>query len=164
LPPGVITGYAIQTRHIVPILKSLGHEIIVSAFAGLFGSRLDYEGIDVFPSDNWGATQSPIYYKEFEADILISHQDLWTLPETYGLQTNWYPWYPIDSEPPPPKVLARAKYAKKSMVQAKFAQRELKKLDIDSYYVPAGVDTKIFKPGPKLDNFGDRFSRSSSSK
>lgn len=151
------TGYGTQTKHVTQILKQLGHHVIISCFCGLSGSPITCDGIKIFPSDNWGANQTPYYYKEFNADILISLQDLWPLPGDYGTHFNWYPWTPIDHEPPPPQVLDRLKHVKKPIALSLNGQKQLKELGIDSYYIPHGVDTKVFKPGPKLDNFGDNF-------
>ena len=157
MPPGQPSGYGVQTKHITKILKQLGHQVAISAYYGLKSAPIKYDGIWVYPSDNWGAYPTPYYYKEYKADILISLQDLWVLPKDYGLFSNWYPYFPIDHEPVPPEVLVRLKYTRKPIAMSLFGQRELKRLGIDCYYVPHGVDTKIFKPGHGLDNFGDNF-------
>lgn len=156
--PWVKSGYGVQTYYVTQILKRLGHKVIISAYYGFKGSPIVYKGIKVFSSSNWGAGLTPYYYQKFGTELLISHQDLWPLPEDYGLViNNWHPYLPIDSEPPALGDLSRLKYAKKPIVQSLFALKQLRKLNIDAYYVPAGVDTKIFKPGPKLKDFGDNF-------
>jgi glycosyltransferase involved in cell wall biosynthesis len=126
----------------------LGHEVIISGYYGLMeGGHLRWRGIPVWPADkDYGIRKTKEYYNRFKCDAVISLQDIWTFPSGYGSDFAWYPYFPIDHDPIPPVVLERLQFARKPIVYSKFALEQLKKLGIDYFYVPHGVDTKVFKP------------------
>lgn len=146
------TGYGIQTATCVPRLKKLGHEMAIYAFYGFQGQKINWEGIPLYPNDSrdWGVRHADIFYEDFKADILITLQDVWVLA---GLsrEVNWVPWVPVDHKPVPPAVLTllqRHQGLIKPIAMSKFGQAELKKWDVDSYYIPHGINTQLFRPNP----------------
>ena len=63
-----------------------------------------------------------------------------------GILVHNCPWFPVDSEPLPIAVGESIANAHKRIVFTRFAERMVNERGMDCYYVPHGVDTKIFKP------------------
>jgi glycosyltransferase involved in cell wall biosynthesis len=157
--PWCPTGYGVQTANIAPILKDLGHEVFIAAYYGLqHGGFIRWRGIPLYPASagkSWGAEYTKYYYDKFQCDACISLQDVWTLPNKYGFDFNWYPYMPIDHEPIPPFVQDRLPFAAKPIAMSQFGAAQLKSKGIDCYYAPHGVDIKVFKPTNDRLEFGD---------
>lgn len=86
--------------------------------------------------------------KNFRADILISLMDAWVI-QTALLQSykdSWYPWFPIDHEPLPKPIENAVRHSPKPITMSKFGLRLMQDVGVDSYYVPHGIETDVFKP------------------
>lgn len=79
-----------------------------------------------------------------KSDIVISLLDAWVFDMNVIRQIRWVPWFPVDSDPIPPEVLERVRYAFSRLVYSKFAKQQLETFDVDCHYVPHGTDTKVF--------------------
>jgi glycosyltransferase involved in cell wall biosynthesis len=151
--PWASTGYGNQTRVFVPRLKQAGHDVAITAFYGLDGGVLNWNGIPVYPKGyhNFGNDIAAANAKHFGADIMISLVDVWPMDakmaQLHGVK--WVPWYPVDSEPLPPPVMRSAAAAFDRIVFSKFGQRMTNQAGLTCHYVPHGVDTSIFKPSDK---------------
>lgn len=145
------TGYGVQTRLFVPRLKALGHDMTISAFYGLQGSPMVIEGIHVYPTIKhpYGQDVMQAHATHAGADAIISLMDIWVV--TDQLTTPWFPWFPIDCEPIPANVLRSALRATKPITMSKFGHRMATNAGLDAFYVPHGVDTKVFKPGNRIE-------------
>lgn len=152
------TGYGSETATICKILQELGHEVIISAYYGLMdGGFVKWRGIPVHPADkNWGWNNTEHYYKKFKCDIVITFQDIWTAPPSFGAAFPWYPYFPIDHKPVPPLVKELLAFARKPICYSKSAVHEMWDNSIDCYYVPHCFDLEVFKPDKtKLLHFDD---------
>lgn len=147
--PWASTGYGNQTRLFVPRLRDMGHEMSITAFYGLQGGTLNVDGIPIFPNGKHPYGQDIIgsHAQNLRADIIISLFDVWAIVDNNipkGL--GWYPWFPVDHEPIPPAVSAKVRRSDKGITMSRFGLRMAQQVGLDTYYVPHGVDTKIFKP------------------
>ena len=151
--PLTATGYGNQTRLFTPRIKSLGYEMEIFAFYGaeMFTAPWQWNGITVTGRGfhPYGMDVLPAKAKTFNADIVISLFDAWVFDLQQVNQIRWCPWFPIDSDPIPPDVLEKVRYAFARLVYSKFAQEQMENHDLDCHYIPHGVDTKVFMP---LDN------------
>jgi len=148
--PWTSVGYGNQTRVFVPRLREMGHEMTITAFFGLQGARLNWQGIPVFPLVRHPYGQDVITdHAVFAgADAIITLLDVWVCqPENIHLP--WFPWFPIDHEPIPNKVLEKARHATKGITMSKFGQRMAEQAGLDTYYVPHGVETGVFRPAER---------------
>lgn len=84
--------------------------------------------------------------QNFNADIMISLMDAWVVQTEHLQNINWVPWFPIDHEPLPQRIAEPVGKAYKRIVFSHFGERMMDKAGLDYYYVPHGVDTKVFKP------------------
>jgi glycosyltransferase involved in cell wall biosynthesis len=145
--PWAPTGYGNQTRVFVPRLRALGHEMSITAFYGLQGAPLGWEGIPVYPvaKHPYGQDIMNAHAVNSRAELIISLLDIWVCqPE--NLTLPWFPWFPIDHEPIPDKVLEKARQATKGITMSKFGRRMAENAGLDTFYIPHGVDTRVFQP------------------
>ena len=144
------TGYGTLTRLFAPRWQQLGHTVDISAFYGLQGAPLAIDGMRVLPAgiDPYGNDTLAADAAYVGADIVISNMDVWVLSPEMTSQFVWVPWFPVDHDPTPPRVLEFLKPAHTRLVYSKFGQATLKADGVDSVYMPCGVDTDIYKPLP----------------
>lgn len=151
--PWTTSGYGQQTALFAPRIKALGHEIALIATYGLEGSILNWRGIPVYPrgQNRHGMDVMAAHAEHFQADILITLFDAWTIEPFLLRDTRWVPWFPVDREPIPPAVTDKVKHAWRSIVYSKFGEREARAAGLTPSYVPHGVDTAAYSPGSKAD-------------
>ena len=152
--PWARTGYGNQTLLFAPRLQKLGHEVAVTAFYGLEGGVLNWNGIKVYPRgyDGFGLDVMSAHAAHFHADILITLMDAWVVnPALIMAGTRWVPWFPVDHDPLPPPVKNAVTAAYARIVYSRHAEERVKKAGLDCYYVPHGVDTKAFAPVERLE-------------
>lgn len=151
--PWVGTGYGAQTRLFLPRLRDrLGHAVSCTAFYGLAGSVLGYDGYPVYPRafDAYGQDVCRAHAEHFGADLLVTLMDAFVQrPDLYGA-LPWAPWFPIDQEPLPKRVRDVVAKSTQPVVMAKYGQRVAEEAGLDVRYVPHGVDTDVFSPGEKF--------------
>ncbi len=147
------TGYGVQAHHLLPRLQALGHEVAQFAWYGLHAGMMKVGDIPIYPAVHapFGTDIVGAHVKHFRADLMISLQDIWPLPEDYRERFDcaWAPWFPIDHEPVPPQVLERALTAEYPIVYSLFGAAEMKEAGHPCWYIPHGVDTETFCSGDK---------------
>lgn len=147
--PWLRSGYGNQTALFTPRLQAAGHELAITAFAGLDGGMLNIGGIPIYPRGNtaYGIDVMSPHAKHFGADIIITLIDAWVMrPDLNNYGIPWVPWFPVDMEPLPPPVARQVKQGYKRIVFSKFGKKMVEDAGMDCYYVPHGVDTNTFKP------------------
>lgn len=152
--PWARTGYGNQTNLFVPRLKRLGHEMAVTAFYGLEGGVLNWDGIPVYPRayHPYGNDVMAAHAVHFGADIMVSLIDAWVYePSAFPPGIRWVPWFPIDHDPAPRAILNKVSRAWARLVYSRFAERQMNNAGLDCFYVPHGVDTEQFKPGDRAE-------------
>ncbi len=146
--PAACTGYGNQTKIFTPRLaKLLDKGLSITAFYGVQSGVLNINGIKVYPSFKHPYGQDVIGAHAVwdQADAVISLLDIWVV-QSENIPMPWFPWFPIDHEPIPEPVLAKARQATKGIVMSKFGKRMAEMAGLDVWYVPHAVDTNIFKP------------------
>lgn len=152
--PWASTGYGTQTRQLAERLRDHGHEVGIFAFYGLAGSRLDWNGIRVYPgySDPYGndvlAQHAQTHFGgDVRGGLVITLIDAWVLnPGVIG-QLNCLSWTPVDHEPCPPRVVQALKGGGQVPVaMTRFGERMLKDAGLSPVYAPHGIDTRTFRP------------------
>jgi glycosyltransferase involved in cell wall biosynthesis len=97
---------------------------------------------------DYGQKRGPEYYKYFGCEVLLTLIDSWVLNQQ-DPEVNWVPWTPIDHDPAPPLVLQSLQEnlgLVKPIAMTRFGQKELAKHEIDSYYIPHGINTELYGP------------------
>jgi len=150
--PFVATGYGCQTRLFTNRIHDLGHEVTISAFYGLQGGILEWNGMRILPGggEPYGNDILPRHYGMIGADIAITLIDAWVYhPEQWPAEMRWVPWFPVDMEPLPPAVARPIAAAFERIVYSKFAVKMVNDAGMEAHYVPHGIDTNIFRPFPQ---------------
>jgi glycosyltransferase involved in cell wall biosynthesis len=149
--PWARTGYGNQTLHFTNRIRALGHEVAISAFYGLEGGIIEHDGAVIYPKGQhpYGADVLPWHAAAFKADIVITLIDAWVYNPNEWPGVRWVPWFPVDMETMPPPVARAVVQAHKRIVYSRFAERMVNQAGMDCYYVPHGIDTKIFRPGDR---------------
>ena len=150
--PWAPTGYGNQTLIFTPKLAADGHEVTISAFYGLEGHSLQWQGdITCLPrgQHQYGNDILEAHALASEADMVISLMDVWVLPTDVLARLPWMAWCPIDHEPVPPAVLERLRVARWPVAFSRFGQAQMEAAGLEVHYIPHGVDTEMFKPGDR---------------
>jgi len=162
------TGYGVQPAQLAVYLKQLGHEPAIFAYYGLSGSKIEWNGIPVYPNpaDDYGAKWAEQVYDHFKADCLITLVDVWVL-DKQSPKPKFFPWFPCDHEPMPPnvyKVLSTHPGIYKPIAMSRFGERETKRLGIDCFYAPHMINCNVFRPDEEIRKlqrekigWGDKF-------
>lgn len=156
--PWASSGYAQQARQFLPAMAAEGYPTACSAFYGLEGGIVELDNITFYPKmrSTWGEDAMVEYSKHFNADVVLSLQDIWVL-DTRVLKTladmgkKWVTLVPIDHDPIPPAILERARMAYRVLAMSPFGHRELKRVGINSTYMPHTVQTELFKQYDKKE-------------
>lgn len=147
--PWLASGYGVQTKLFLPQLRALGHEVAVCSNAGLSAGTIVWENTRVFSgSGTIGSEVVGLHSSSWGADITISLLDAWPIqPGAFaGSGMRWVPWFPVDSEPVQPSVIAPVRQAFESIVFSKFGERVALAAGLSPFYVPHGVDTSAYRP------------------
>lgn len=160
--PWIGTGYGNQTAQVVPRLRDAGHHVAISGTYGHVGMRVEWDGINVYPSDRTQLNKMLLKHhikSEFgSADdvLVISLFDIWpwidTSPEFGSIRAdfeglNIASWLPVDSVPPTPKTLAALDaFDVRPLAMSRFGEEQLRDHRYDPLYVPHAIDTSVFAP------------------
>ena len=155
--PFAATGYGMQTATACARLQGMGHDMGIFAFYGLDGSKLDWFGMPIYPNPkhDWGVKLAPDFFKDFQADLLITLVDVWVLGDM-DPTLPWCPWFPVDHTPCPPLIIKALKSPGivKPIAMSKYGVMEVAKSGIDCYYIPHSVNTKLFSPDAEARKTG----------
>jgi glycosyltransferase involved in cell wall biosynthesis len=151
--PWAATGYGVQTRLFAPRLRDLGHEVGISAFYGLEGASIQWQGMPVYPKafHPYGMDVVAQHAREMNADIVLTLIDAWVMDpgRITAAGARWVPWFPIDHDPLPEPVREKVKHAYQPIVYSRHAEKSATDAGLDVRYVPHGVDTGVYAPTPK---------------
>lgn len=148
--PWAPTGYGQQVKLFAKSLAEK-YDLAISAFYGLEGDRLNYEGIPVLPGlggeyGNACLTEHAEYwFGERRGGLVLTLLDVWVLDSRMVAGMDTACWVPVDHDPAPPDV--RRFFAESNAVpiaMSRFGQEQLE--EFDALYVPHAVDCEIFKP------------------
>jgi glycosyltransferase involved in cell wall biosynthesis len=163
--PWVPTGYGQQTRMLAAGLRDLGHEVAVSAFAGLVGADITWDGMLVMPHGQLGFGVDVLipHIQRWEPDVTITLMDFWQLHGIAGTlkEHRIAAWLPIDCSPMSRRDLAvlmasQAQPVAMSQHGLNMIEAELEKFGPafpEPRYIPHMVDADTFRPMPDRDEF-----------
>jgi glycosyltransferase involved in cell wall biosynthesis len=152
--PWAATGYGQQTALNVPLLRDQGHDVAVSAFYGVHGAILTWDGLKVYPAgyDAYGNdVMLPHAQHHFGGDtadgLIITLVDVWVLNGPQMSRANVACWTPVDHDPVPKHVVAVLEESGATPIaMSRFGQRALEEAGLQPLYVPHSVDTDVYRP------------------
>ena len=147
------TGYGVQCKGLAYGLKEMGYEVAIHAWYGLQGGVINAGGIMTYPRirHNFGG-DTGVVARHFEADLVISIQDVWVLPEDFAdtLPCPWAAWVTIDGYPLPKPIGERMKSCRYPVAYSKFGYQQMVDYGIENpVYIPLGLSDDYY---PDLDN------------
>lgn len=152
--PMVPSGYGSQVRLLGREMIAAGHQVGVSAFAGLSGSAIEHQGMFVMPSGQqpFGVDTIIPHATHWAADLTIALMDFWQLsPIAEHLrELNLAAWLPIDSEPMGWMDRgALQQSAAFPLAMSRFGLEQLHAAGFtNAVYIPHSVDTEEYAPLP----------------
>lgn len=150
-------SYGKPLRSVLPLLHEAGHELAVACFYGFMGAVLDTHiasvPVRLYPAVRDTRLNDIIqqHSEEFEADCVISFQDVWVC-EGWGYPKGftWIPWMPVDTSPVTPRIKQALEGSFVPMVYSQWGTDELVAAGWPTAkYVPLGVDLDVYKPQPQ---------------
>ncbi len=160
--PWASTGYGQQTKQVTSRLLNDGYPTAVACLYGLEANST------VYPTENGPLYCYPRGADPYSNDVIPAHAFDWfnqdpeakrlllTLFDTWvfkGEKWKDWPvasWVPIDHMPVPPEV---AQWCQQDFVtpiaMSKYGQEALKKVNIDSVYIPHAIE-KVFEPTEEI--------------
>ncbi|MCJ7632238.1 hypothetical protein MUP77_07570, partial [Candidatus Bathyarchaeota archaeon] len=134
-------------------LAKLGHKVahIPMGYANRMGIITAEEGVQIYPSgaSAFGEDVAIEDYLNFKADMLISIKEPWCFNHICYQPINFVPFAIIDHSSVSTEITSKLNTAFKVIAVSRFGQMELKRAEIDSYYIPHGVDTSVYQPYPE---------------
>jgi glycosyltransferase involved in cell wall biosynthesis len=140
------------------LLKDAGHDVAISAFWGLGGTKMEWNDMPVYPAGpDYGDTWIAPYAAHFgEGDPLsvqvITLMDVWTLKNPVLAQLNLAAWCPVDHDPLSPIV---HEFFRRShgtpIAMSRFGEQAFRDAGLDPLYAPHAVDTEVFGPFPQAE-------------
>ena len=145
------TGYGQQTGLFAPKLAE-HYDIGISAFYGLEGARLNWNGIITYPGmqpDMGNKTLLPHAKAHFGGDVrngmVVTLLDVWVMSPDMARKLDMACWVPVDHQPAPPRVLDFFRDSGAiPIAMSRFGQKMLE--EFDPLYCPHGIDTTVYKP------------------
>lgn len=149
----VRSAYAFQSQMILERLPRTGHQATVFDIRHGGSGVAQIGGNTILPAfnDPLGADSIPQHAARSRSDAVITLVDVWGLNPAVMSEVAWFPIAPIDHQPVPPAVLNSLKAARGVIALSRSGQRELKKVGVDSWYVPHGVDPAVWYPALTRD-------------
>lgn len=142
------SGYAQQAADLLPLIRDEGYPLAVSNFYGQEGGMFMLDGIKQYPklAHPFGGDALHTHANDFNADVVITLQDLWVIEDEHLKQTkNFIPIVPVDHDPIPMAIFNKLRLAYKVITYSKFGHEQLIKLGMNSTLIPHTVNTEIFK-------------------
>ena len=150
--PFVPSGYGQQVAQLAPRLASLGHNVAIAAFCGLSGTRIEWNGIRVYPGgmNTCGNDVLAGHAKDWKADLVLTLMDAWGLQPEVIRTLPVAHWMPVDCT----RLSVRDAHILREgrgtpVAMSQFGRQELGRAGFTPLYVPHGIDTKVFAPADK---------------
>jgi FkbM family methyltransferase len=164
--PFVGTGYGQQTATFTPRIAALGHDVAISAYYGLYGSRLRWNGLACYPAyaapygtdvvvthalDHFEVEGKP-FPEAAASGLILTLTDVWVLSQPLLADMCVASWAPVDHLELP-GITRRwfEQIGAQPIAMSRFGERAMADADLSPLYVPHGIDTSVFRPGDRAE-------------
>lgn len=151
--PWTNSGYGKPLRYLIPRLHAAGHDLGLAAFFGWSGATTDTDvggaPLRIFPParDNYFNDVIEHHAASFNADVVITLQDVWILDGWGKRDFVWCPWLPVDTHPVSPPILNAIEGCHTPLVWVDWAKQELQQHGwMQTRTIPFGVDLEVHQP------------------
>lgn len=167
--PETKTGYGRQIDQLVTRMTRHGIRTAVHCNYGQEGEIGKYKtkhgDVTLYPKSYTGYSvdMTPVHYKHFmlgrdEPSMLMTLYDTWVLHQNKKFdELEIHSWTPVDHSSVPLEVASWVKKPNvKPIAMAPDGQRQMSRLGVEAPYIPHTIDTKVYKPGHKIDGASPR--------
>ncbi len=146
--PDGTAAYSNQAREIIKRLKADGHFVRVGTKHPCISWRTLADGTEVFEGTNIEVVNEMIRDEHF--DYIFTAWDTWALHDKRMMfpRDKWVQWLPVDTETASECIAKVAGASGILAAMSRHGERELWRLGHEPYYLPCGIDTKVFRPNP----------------
>lgn len=146
--PFCSSGYGNQTDVFSRQMVAHGHEVVIAGFYGHRGTIFTHNGITVLPGslDEWGNDIIGAHWNHYRPDVTVFLVDIWVYHKDVLNSLPVTAWAPIDHQPMPPQVARALEQCSYTWAMSRFAEREMRRLGFDPFYVPHGVELNVYRP------------------
>lgn len=163
------SSYSVLTARTIPSIVRAGHNVTLGTWYGLSGAPMPWQIVDkngngngqpktvtILPhhqvgGNTYGEALLVDNYKYCKANVCIAVCDVFVFPTQVTRQTNFAPWFPIDTDPVPDGVLQALQPAIYPMVYSKWGKELLEQAGVKAHYVPCSAPADVFVPGDKTE-------------
>ncbi len=165
--PWVGSGYGQQTATFTKRIHEAGHDVAISAYYGLAGAKLQWQGMTCYPAyakqygtdmivphaiDHFGGGPGKSFREVADSGLIITLGDVWTFRAPLLADMNVASWVPVDHETVPPVVAGWFEFSGAvPIAMSRFGEQALRDVGLNPLYVPHGIDTSIFCPGDQAE-------------
>jgi len=148
-------------RNLADGLGRVGHEVFYLGWQS-FGQpmgppvyfhkrKLHFESLPNTGGKQFGQLALPYWIAKKEPDVVLTLGDFWMLSWMWksDIITTWTYWFPIDGVPITDDIKRMLKRVDVPVCFSKFGYNLCTEAGIRCYYIPHGVNTKIFRPLPE---------------
>lgn len=146
------SGYAVQVKHLAPRLAQ--HcDLALLATYGLQGSRIDWQGIPVYPGglDPFGNDVIKDAALDWRADVVLTLKDTFVFQPDKLQGVRWCPLVPVDHDPITPQISSVLRAAYRPIAYAPHGFRSLRTAGFDPLYAPHAYDPALISPQGQND-------------
>lgn len=148
------TGYGTQLKQFCHRMVEDGHRVFVYCAGAFMGGYVNYEeGVTVVGAggndDRWGNRTWPEIVDFIDPDLIFTWLDVHGMNNYGWEEAPSYMWAPIDTHPVPKEEVEILSRATKIMSPSRWGMEILKEANLDSVYVPCGIDMQVFDIDPE---------------
>lgn len=148
-------SYGKPLRYVIPRFHAAGYDSAIACFYGFRGGVADMPLADGTPvrlyplvRDKYLNDIIQFHAKDFEADVVISFQDVWPLVGWgYPRDLVWMPWMPVDCAPVTPEIIKAIEGAYAPVSYSEWGRAQLEAAGYPTArHIPLGVDLDVCRP------------------
>lgn len=158
--PWAASGYGTTTKHTIRALRTAGHDPAVSAFWGLQGGILEWEGFQIYPAGlaPYGTDIVAAHASHFHGGpgTIVSLIDLWVLSDAIHTIKEeghtWAAWLMVDQDPLIRDIANVAQHVDFLVVPSHHGVATMAAAGFDATYVPLPTDLSVYRPQPRAES------------
>lgn len=151
--PLTATGYGEQTALFARQLVKHGHEVVIRCNWGHNGATLRLDGMTLLPGTPDAAGNDVLVsdYQYHKPDAGFVLYDAWVFDPAIFRQIPIALYAPVDHDPIAAIVAERLLNARYTWAMSRFAERQMRRVGCDPFYMPHAVDTSVFTPVNRIE-------------
>ncbi len=153
--PWCNSGYGKPLRYLIPLLHAAGHESAIACYSGFTGTVANMQTggapVRLYPpfKTPYFNDSIELHAADWQAEVVISLQDVWLLDNWAARGIRWLPWLPIDCNRITEPVTKALQGCEMPLSMSQHGQRLLTEAGwSDARHIPMGVDLDIYRPRP----------------